>query len=308
MSKRYALGIAAVLAILLVGPSPGGSTPVATNATAYELCGRVFPDPHAFWPAPAQAPGRSPFAKGNAACASVDFLSYADMVDGVKYLETLFPQFVEFYELERDFGDGSDCTSSTSNADMCSAGLPQQGVPAGRERSDLYLLRVTDERVPDTNKKFFTFPLSIHGIERAGAEAGIRAAEDLATWAAARPGARRPRRQLREDELRPRRIPHPLLETTPERERHRRRRAAALVRLLRLREPRRLAPRRPRQRRPLLPALQRQRRRHEPRLADDRLHVPAVHAVVRAGDARRSARCSSRSGRSGTAASTCTAS
>ena len=71
---------------------------------------------------------------------------------------------------------------------MCSAGLPQQGVPAGRERSSLYLLRVTDERVPDTDKKFFTFPLSIHGIERAGAEAGVRAAEDLATWAACEAG------------------------------------------------------------------------------------------------------------------------
>ena len=112
------------------------------------------------------------------------------MVAGVEYLETLFPQFVEFYELERDFGDGSDCTSSTSNADLCSAGLPQPGVPSGRERADLYLLRVTDERVPDTDKKFFTFPLSIHGIERAGAEAGVRAAEDLATWAACEAGTR----------------------------------------------------------------------------------------------------------------------
>ena len=45
------------------------------------------------------------------------------------------------------------------------------------------MVRLTDERVPDTDKKFFTFPLSIHGIERAGAEAGVRVAEDLATWA-----------------------------------------------------------------------------------------------------------------------------
>jgi hypothetical protein len=211
MSKRHAAGLVAVATILLLGPSTVSATPVATNAAAYQACGRVFSDPHAYWPSPAQAPARSPFAKGNAACASVDFLSYGDMVSGVEYLETLFPQFVEFYELERDFGDGTDCTSSTSNADMCSAGLPQQGVPAGRERVPLYLLRVTDERVPDTNKKFFTFPLSIHGIERAGAEAGVRAAEDLATWAACEAGTAPAVVACAKEGA----IPHPLLETAP---------------------------------------------------------------------------------------------
>ncbi|MGH3071829.1 MAG: CARDB domain-containing protein [Gaiellaceae bacterium] len=214
MRTRTLAGLVAVAAILSLGPASGtvGSTPVATNAVAYQLCGRVFPDPHAYWPSPAQAPTRSPFAKGNATCSSVDFLSYTDMVDGVGYLETLFPDFVEFYELERDFGDGSDCTSSSSSADLCSAGLPQQGVPAGRERSSLYLLRVTDERVPDSGKRFFTFPLSIHGIERAGAEAGVRAAEDLATWAACEAGlAAAPVTCAKEGQ-----IPHPLLETTPD--------------------------------------------------------------------------------------------
>jgi hypothetical protein len=33
-----------------------------------------------------------------------------------------------------------------------------------------------------------TFPFSIHRIERAGAEAAVRAAEDLATWAACEGG------------------------------------------------------------------------------------------------------------------------
>jgi hypothetical protein len=211
MKKRYLVGLAAVAAVLLLGPASVGSTPVASSAAAYELCGRVFPDPHAYWPAPAQAPARSPFAKGNASCAAVDFLSYSDMAKGAEYLETLFPQFVEFYELERDFGDGSDCTSSTSSADLCSAGLPQQGVPAGRKRSSLYLLRVTDERVADTDKKFFTFPLSIHGIERAGAEAGVRAAEDLATWAACEAGVTSAPVSCAKEGA----VPHPLLETAP---------------------------------------------------------------------------------------------
>ena len=181
-------GLAALVALVLLvspfGPRPGaGPTDVAALSPSYEACGRVFPDPHAYWPSPAQAPARSPFAKGNAACAAVDFVSYQGMIDGLATLESLFPDFVEVYNLEEDFGDGSDCATSVSQNDLCSAGLPQQGVPPARERSDLYMVRLTDERVPDTNKKFFTFPLSIHGIERAGAEAGVRVAEDLATWA-----------------------------------------------------------------------------------------------------------------------------
>ena len=101
------------------------------------------------------------------------------------------------------------------------------------------------------------------------------------------PPARRGARRRRPVTLRARRatLPHPLLETTPGESVTAGDALAALGRLLRLREPRRLAARRPRQRRPLLPALQRQRRRHEPRLADDRLHLPAVHALVRARDA-----------------------
>jgi hypothetical protein len=221
MSAVRRRGVALFVALALVlgqgVPGVGNGPPAVSAADAnYALCGRVFPDPHAFWPAPVQVPARSPFAKGNAACASVDFLSYGGMVDGLTYLESLFPEFVEFYNLEEDFGDGSDCTTSTDPADFCSAGLPRQGLPPGRERSDLYMVRLTDERVPDTDKKFFTFPLSIHGIERAGAEAGVRVAEDLATWAyceAVAAGNLQPndRTSCAQEGA----MPHPLLETTP---------------------------------------------------------------------------------------------
>ncbi len=171
-------------------PRPSGTAP---DDASYLLCGRVFSDPHAYWTPTdgvpdAQAPGRSPWAKGNAECQANDFLTYQDMIDGSTYLEQLFPQFIEFHRLEEDFGGGDDCSRSTSNLDMCSAGLPRQGVSPDRLRSDLYMIRVTDERVavggdPTAGKRHFVFPLSIHGIERAGVEAGARAAEDLATWA-----------------------------------------------------------------------------------------------------------------------------
>jgi hypothetical protein len=180
-----ACGLAAIFLLAIPGTgSTGTVATVADDDATYQACGRVFSDPHAYWPSPAQTPGRSPFAKGNAACAATDFVSYSDMVSGMSYLERLFPRFIEFYNLEQDFGDGSDCATSLSFDDYCSAGLPRQGVPNQRVKSDLYMIRVTDESVSAKGKKLFAFPLSIHGIERAGAEAGVRAAEDLATWAA----------------------------------------------------------------------------------------------------------------------------
>ena len=93
---------------------------------------------------------------------------------------------------------------------------PEAGVPVGRPRdvnqeqgtgkpkSDLIVVRVTDENVPDKDKKRYALSLSIHGIERAGAEGGIRAMEEIVTAVAegrgderdpARGGPRRTRRR-----------------------------------------------------------------------------------------------------------------
>lgn len=207
-----ALGLAALFLLAIPGMgTTGASVAVAADDITYQACGRVFSDPHAYWPSPAQSPGRSPFAKGNVACASTDFVSYEGMAAGMNFLERLFPRFVEFYNLEQDFGDGSDCATSTSSADHCSAGLPRQGVPNQRVKSDLHMIRVTDETVSDRNKKFFVFPLSIHGIERAGAEAGVRATEDLATWGACEANVAGPLVNCAREGA----IPHPLMETMP---------------------------------------------------------------------------------------------
>lgn len=214
-----ALAAPAVVGWFLDGNQAGAH--VSSNATSYAACERVFPDPHSFWPSPIQLPGRSPFAKGRSACASGDFLQYQEMIDGTNYLEKLFPDFVELYVLEKDFGDGSDCATSTSSQDLCSAGLPRQGATPGRVRSDLYMLRVSDERVPDTDKKFFVFLLSVHGIERAGAEGGVRAAEDLVTWAYCEAKAKgqpiaHPADSVEVNCGREGKIPHPIMETNPE--------------------------------------------------------------------------------------------
>ena len=79
---------------------------------------------------------------------------------------------------------------------------PSSGRPAcrpatsSRKKSDLYVVRVTDETVPDAGKKRYALSLSIHGIERAGAEGGTRAMEDLVTAAHHRQGRRADRARV----------------------------------------------------------------------------------------------------------------
>ena len=181
-TARTALAVALAAGVSLVAlPTTASASPVASDDAAYERCGRVFPDPQAFGGLPAQLPGESPYAKGNAVCRSVDFIQYTEAIAGLRYLEQKFPDFVQVYNLREDFAQVLDLTREEGQ----SAGLPTNTL--ARDKSDLYMVRITDERVPDEQKKKFLFTLSLHGIEKAGVEGGLRAAEDLATWAATTP-------------------------------------------------------------------------------------------------------------------------
>ena len=61
-----------------------------------------------------------------------------------------------------------------------------------RDRRPLYMFKVTDSQSPvaENMRLHFVYAGSIHGIERAGAEGGIRAMEDLVTWGATDPDQR----------------------------------------------------------------------------------------------------------------------
>ncbi len=216
---RRTISITTVLTLLatvalVLGPSPAAfSSPVAGSEEEYQVYGRVFPDPHGCNPA------GSPFAKGTV-CAA-DFMQFSELQAGMTLLEELFPDYVEWYTLSEDF----DCNGKPAPGenDGCeafrSAGLPVTASTDGqgngvvtRDRQPLHMVRITDESVPDKNKKYFVFPLSIHGIERAGVEGGTRAAEDLATWAACENGDAPDIVNCdAEGEM-----PHPLLEATPD--------------------------------------------------------------------------------------------
>lgn len=74
-------------------------------------------------------------------------------------------------------GNSLNFLEFTPKPEYRSAGLPTPFL--GRKKSDLIVVRVTDESVPDAGKKRYALSLSIHGIERAGLEGGTRAMEDL---------------------------------------------------------------------------------------------------------------------------------
>jgi len=203
--------VVAGLAIALV-PAPIPASPVATSEETYLAYGRVFPDPHGCL----QGTGYSPWAKGNI-CA-FDFMQFAELQAGLTFLEELegFQNFIEIYTLHEDFDCKGKPVSNPDNGCKAfrSAGLPvtadaDQGEGFTRDRAPLIMVRVTDESVPKKGKDHFVFPLSIHGIERAGVEGGARAVEDLVTWAACEQA---PNLDMCPNEEP---IPHPILEATP---------------------------------------------------------------------------------------------
>jgi hypothetical protein len=171
------LAILALAATFLVGTSasPVVATPVATNEELYQLYGRAFPDPHGCLDG---APGTSPWAKGDV-CAE-QFVQWDEAVQGLTFLESRFPRYLQVLNLRTMFGDNP----AFQNQEFQSAGLPQ--LDLSRLKRDLYVVKVTDRQspVPETDRRHFAYSLSIHGIERAGLEGGIRAIEDLVTWGA----------------------------------------------------------------------------------------------------------------------------
>jgi hypothetical protein len=177
------LALIGLLATVLVAvtTSAAEATPVADRDEAYAAFGRVFPDPHGCLDG--DVPTASPHAKGTV-CA-MQFIQWDEALAGLAYLEERFGDYVELINLaDEDFADHPEL----SIEDFRSAGIAREDL--SREQRDLYVVKVTDDRspMPEADREHFVYSLSIHGIERAGLEGGLRAVEDLATWAACENG------------------------------------------------------------------------------------------------------------------------
>ena len=164
--------------------------PVATSDPEYDVLGRVFPDPMAGCQnAPAGGPC-DPNAQGNV--PATQFIGVDEFRDALLYMNSKpeWQRYMEVWALDGQFdnqanGPGEMFPGNSlelefePKAEYVSAGLPTTDLE--RRKSDLVVVRVTDESVPDEGKKRYALSLSIHGIERAGAEGGTRAIEDLVT-------------------------------------------------------------------------------------------------------------------------------
>ncbi|MDQ3741279.1 MAG: hypothetical protein M3389_10100, partial [Actinomycetota bacterium] len=172
------------------------ATPVATNDAQYSALGRIFPDPLAGCIQGGPAPC-SPNAQGNS--PAVQFIGVDEFVQAIRFMNSKpeWQRYLEVLPLDGRMGEndgdappaatpaeafpGNNLPSFpfTPRTEFKSVGLPT--TTRDRQKSDIYMLRVTDESVPDDQKQTYVASLSIHGIERAGVEGGTRAAEDLVT-------------------------------------------------------------------------------------------------------------------------------
>ncbi len=195
---RLVLPLAATLLASTVTAVPtvlAYPNPVATTDPEYLAYGRVFSDPQGCLVADTDGdevndvvpPGVSPWAKGN--MCMTQFLSYEEAIQGTKYLASRFPRYLQVIRLDEAY----------DNANFMSAGIPRASSledgtvkPIDRDRRPLYMFKVTDSQstIPENMRLHFVYAGSIHGIERAGAEGGLRAMEDLVTWAANQPDRR----------------------------------------------------------------------------------------------------------------------
>jgi hypothetical protein len=181
-------------AACLIGATAAVAAPVANDDASYGVLGAVFPDPQAGCQnSPDESAPCDPRARGNVPAAQ--FIGIDEFIAGVQFMNRRddFNGYMDVWALDGKIGAGSGSTPTDidPNNDVplefdpkpeyVSAGLPRTDLT--RQKSDLIVVRVTDESVPDRGKKRYALSLSIHGIERAGAEGGTRAMEQLVTAA-----------------------------------------------------------------------------------------------------------------------------
>ena len=207
-SRMRLIGVTLITALVtalmpFASSPPAFAGPIADSDETYLLCGRVFPDPQAYWaPAvgedtPHPGSGTSPFAKGNAECGARTFMTYAEALRGLEYLDSRDDTgpFLELIDLTKSEDPRITEVLDEELGDGWSEGITG---PDGKiQQAPMYLVKVTAPEgevladgvapIAEDDRDHFVWSLSMHGIERAGVEGGMRAIEDLVTWGATEP-------------------------------------------------------------------------------------------------------------------------
>lgn len=168
-SKRLLISVAALLLLVLALPAtPALATPVCTDGyhggPPRIRCGnRIFPEA-------ALATGYVQYTP--------DPSEFSEYRHGIEYMAELYPRWISVFTLTEYFRDKKAVTAGADRIRSTEKGDSGDG-------RDIWVIKITDHKVPDEKKMGLIFSLAVHGNERGGLEGGLRTAEDLAMAAEA---------------------------------------------------------------------------------------------------------------------------
>jgi hypothetical protein len=163
-SNRFALLVAAVVGCApLTLAAPAVATPVCTDGykggPPLAACGgRIFPEA-------AVARGYVQFLP--------DPAGFEEYRHGIEFLAKTYPRWISVTRLSKHF----DTRLAKSVGEDGLRSYEQGDDDDGYE---IWVVKITDHKVPDRTKMPLFFSMSVHGNERGGLEGGLRTAEDLA--------------------------------------------------------------------------------------------------------------------------------
>ena len=148
----WRLGVV-VAVVLMALTATARATPVASTQAERDQLGRTFPEPE----------------------NSTDFIHFKDEIkQGWDLNQKLFPQYVDFTTVAKELGDPNAVSPGPD-------GLPPWDPKDTKDGNPLYVVKVTDESVPDTHKQYVLFT-NAHAAEPCGQEGTPRVLEDLLIW------------------------------------------------------------------------------------------------------------------------------
>jgi hypothetical protein len=150
-------------AALMALTSTASATPVATTEEERQALGRVFPEP----------------------MNSTNFIQLGpvdapeEMKGGWNLLEKVYPGYVDFTTVAEELGDPNAVSPGPD-------GFPAWAKEDTKDGLPLYIVKVTDESVPDKDKQYVAY-FNSHAAEPCGKEGTPRFLEDLLIWAEKEP-------------------------------------------------------------------------------------------------------------------------
>ena len=161
--RALALVTVAAMALPILG-SPASAIPVCTDGyksgpPAAACGGRIFPE--------------AAVARGYVQLSPEPGTGFREYQHGIEYLAQTYPRWVSVFNLRKHYKTKFAVSAGPDQIRSYEEGDSDDGL-------DIWVVKITDHKVPDDKKLSLMYSLAVHGNERGGLEGGLRAAEDLA--------------------------------------------------------------------------------------------------------------------------------